>query len=299
MAGRRRVGTGARTAPDTLATVATYLELSDPSDPRLGDYVNLRDTQLRKSLESEHGFYIAEGHKIIRRAIESGHRPRSVVLAPRWIDGLRDVLDPIDVPVYVVTEALAEQVTGFHVHRGALASILRPAGHDDLTSLLRLVDERSSDGTAGQRRRIAILEDLVDHANVGAAFRSAVALGVDAVLVTPRCADPWYRRSIKVSMGAVFQVPWARVDGWPEGIAELTHAGYFVAGMSLGEGSITLDDLVAQDHRKLVMIFGNEGHGLTPATDALIDARVTIPMMGGIDSLNVAASSAVAFYATR
>ena len=279
---------------DSLAAVATYLELTDPADPRLGDYVNLRDTQLRKSLESEHGFYIAEGHKIIRRAIESGHRPRSVVLAPRWIDGLRDVLDPIDVPVHVVTEALAEQVTGFHVHRGALAAIERPHGNDDIDSLLRLVE-----AGAGARSRIAVLEDLVDHSNVGAAFRSAVALGVDAVLVTPSCADPWYRRSIKVSMGAVFQVPWARVDGWPEGIAELKHAGYFVAGMSLGEGSITLDDLVAQNHPKLVMIFGNEGHGLTPETDALVDARVTIPMMGGIDSLNVAASSAVTFYATR
>ncbi|CAI9399013.1 TrmH family RNA methyltransferase [Aestuariimicrobium sp. T2.26MG-19.2B] len=274
--------------------MATYQELTDPDDPRLADYVSLRDTQLRKSLEAANGFYIAEGHKIIRRAIESGHHPRSVVLAPRWIEGLRDVLDPIDVPVHVVTEALAEQVTGFHVHRGALAAIERPTGHDDLAALLHQVQ-----WGAGPRSRIAVLEDLVDHSNVGAAFRSAVALGVDAVVVTPRCADPWYRRSIKVSMGAVFQVPWVRADPWPSGITQLKEAGYFVAGMSLGEGSISLDELVAQDHSRLVMIFGNEGHGLTPATDALIDARVTIPMMGGIDSLNVAASSAVAFYATR
>ncbi|MGJ6981144.1 TrmH family RNA methyltransferase [Aestuariimicrobium soli] len=279
--------------------MATYLELTDPADPRLGDYVNLRDTQLRKSMESEHGFYIAEGHKIIRRAIESGHVPRSVVLAPRWIDGLRDVLDPIEVPVYVVTEALAEQVTGFHVHRGALASVRRPAGNDaDIATLLRLVEERRS-AVEGGRVRIAILEDLVDHSNVGAAFRSAVALGVDALVVTPRCADPWYRRSIKVSMGAVFQVPWVRPHDWPGGIAELKRAGFFVAGMSLGEGAIALDDLVATDHPRLAMVFGNEGHGITHETDHLVDARVTIPMMGGIDSLNVAASSAVAFYATR
>lgn len=149
------------------------------------------------------------------------------------------------------------------------------------------------------RSRIAILEDLTDHTNVGAIFRSAAAIGVDAVLVTPQCADPLYRRSIRVSMGTVFQVPWTRVDPWPASIEQLKEAGYFVAGMSLGEGAITLDELVAQDHQNLVLVFGTEGDGLKPETDQLLDARVTIPMMNGVDSLNVAASSAVAFYATR
>jgi len=130
-------------------------------------------------------------------------------------------------------------------------------------------------------------------------FRSAAALGVDAVLVTPDCADPLYRRSVRVSMGTVFQVPWTGIPAWPEGMRELQEAGFVVAGMTLGEGAIELDDLVAEDHTRLAMILGTEGDGIRPETDALLDRRVTIPMMGGVDSLNVAAASAVAFYATR
>ncbi|MGP9695947.1 TrmH family RNA methyltransferase, partial [Brachybacterium sp. AOP25-B2-12] len=137
------------------------------------------------------------------------------------------------------------------------------------------------------------------HINVGACFRSAAALGVDAVLVTPRCADPLYRRSIRVSMGTVFQVPWTRIDPWPGGLEALHGAGYTVAGMTLGEGAITLDELVAENHDRLALVFGTEGHGMTRAADRALDRRVTIPMMHGVDSLNVAASSAVAFYATR
>src|SRR5699024_3688722 len=135
-----------------------------------------------------------------------------------------------------------------------------------------------------------------DHTNVGALFRSAAAMGVDAVLVTPRCADPLYRRAIRVSMGTVFQVPWTRIEPWPESIGALHDAGYVVAGMTLGEGAITLDELVTEDHEKLVLVFGTEGHGLTPAAAQRLDRRVTIPMMGGVDSLNVAAAAAVAFY---
>ncbi|MFD1150788.1 TrmH family RNA methyltransferase [Saccharothrix hoggarensis] len=130
-------------------------------------------------------------------------------------------------------------------------------------------------------------------------FRLAAAMGVDAVLVTPRCADPLYRRSIRVSMGTVFQVPWTRIDPWPSGIDQLKAAGYVVSGMTLGDGAITLDELVAEDHDNLALVFGTEGHGLEPQTEKVLDRRVTIPMAGGIDSLNVAASSAVAFYATR
>ncbi|UYO95656.1 RNA methyltransferase [Microbacterium sp. M28] len=137
------------------------------------------------------------------------------------------------------------------------------------------------------------------HINVGACFRSAAALGVDAVVVTPDCADPLYRRSVRVSMGAVFQVPWTRAHTWPEGLQELKDVGFVIAGMTLGEGAITLDDLVAEDHARLALVFGSEGNGLTEATDRRVDRRVTIPMTGGVDSLNVAASSAVAFYATR
>ncbi|MGD7708221.1 TrmH family RNA methyltransferase [Microlunatus sp. Y2014] len=266
--------------------------ITDPADDRLGDYVALRESSLRRSLEAERGLFIAEGEKVIRRAVESGHAPRSFLLARRWLPGLADVLDRhLDVPVYVVTEELAERVTGFHVHRGALASMHRavaPAPADLLD-----VPGRTP------RSRIAVLEDLVDHANVGACFRSAAALGVDAVLVTPNCADPLYRRSIKVSMGSVFHVPWTRVDPWPAGARLLREAGYVVAGMTLGEGAITLDELAARNPPRLALVFGTEGHGLAASTDRLVDLRVTIPMMGGVDSLNVAAASAVAFYATR
>lgn len=268
--------------PVPLITVA------DAADPRLADYVALRDTSLRRHLESAEGLFIAEGEKVIRRAVEAGYRPRSFLLAERWLDSLRDVLERWpETDVLVVTEELAERVTGFHVHRGALASLHREQRY-------AVADLLAAPG----RSRIAVLEDLVDHANVGAVFRSAAALGVDAVLVSPRCADPLYRRSIKVSMGAVLQVPWARIEPWPAGVARLREAGYLVAGMSLGEGALTLDELVAGDHPRLALVFGTEGHGLSPGADRLLDARVRIPMLNGVDSLNVAASSAVAFYAT-
>ena len=268
----------------------SWVVIDNPDDVRLADYVRLRETSLRRHLEAEHGLFIAEGEKVIRRAVEAGYRPRSFLLAERWLAGLTDVLQRWpDVPVYVVSEELAEEVTGFHVHRGALASLHREVRHT--------VDEILAAGAS--RSRIAVLEDLVDHTNVGAVFRSAAALGVDAIFVTPRCADPLYRRSIKVSMGTVFQVPWTRIDPWPDGIQLLKDAGYLVAGMTLGDGAITLDELAAQRPPKLALVFGTEGHGLTPKADRMLDVRVTIPMMNGVDSLNVASSSAVAFYATR
>jgi tRNA G18 (ribose-2'-O)-methylase SpoU len=198
-----------------------------------------------------------------------------------------------------------------------MAAMHRPAPvplHDLLAGARRvavledIVDHTNVSGSKVQgpdparmqgRSRIAVLENLTDHTNVGAIFRNAAAIGVDAVLVSPQCADPLYRRSIRVSMGAVFQVPWTRIESWPGDLEVLKEAGYFVAGMSLGEGAITLDELVAQDHPHLALVFGTEGEGLRPETDQVLDARVTIPMMNGVDSLNVAASSAVAFYATR
>ncbi len=169
----------------------TRVAITDAADPRLSDYVALRDTSLRKSLESERGLFIAEGEKVIRRAIEAGHRPRSFLLAERWIAGLSDLIDAHPgAPVYVVTEAMAEQVTGFHVHRGALASLHR-AAPTPMGELLGL-------------RRLVLAEDIVDHTNVGAIIRNAAGLGWDGVLLAPRAADPLYRRSIKVSMGTVF-----------------------------------------------------------------------------------------------
>lgn len=261
--------------------------LTDAADARLADYRNLTDTALRRVQEPKGGLYIAESAKVIQRAISAGHVPRSVLVQSRWVAGIQEMLEGTDTPVYVVPDEVAEAVTGYAVHRGALAAMHRP----DPPSLADVLP----DG----RSRIAIFEDLIDHTNLGAGFRSAAALGIDAVLVTPSCADPFYRRSIKVSMGTVFQVPWTRIDPWPAGIDVLKEAGYTVAGMTLGEKAISLDELVAEDHHRLALVFGSEGHGLAPATERLADRRVTIPMSGGVDSLNVAASSAVAFYATR
>ncbi|MET3205871.1 UNVERIFIED_ORG: tRNA G18 (ribose-2'-O)-methylase SpoU [Arthrobacter sp. UYEF13] len=293
-----------------------YLESA--GDPRVSDYTQLTDVHLRKLREPAEGMYIAESSRVLRRALAAGHRPRSFFLAEKWLANLQDLLTAYpDVPAFIGSAALLEEITGFHLHRGAMAAMQRPEPvplHELLAGAHRVavledivahtivsgskVREPNRAHTRG-RSRIAILEDLTDHTNVGAVFRSAAAIGVDAVLITPQCADPLYRRSIRVSMGTVFQVPWTRIDPWPAGIEQLKEAGYYIAGMSLGEGAITLDELVAQDHQNLVLIFGTEGDGLKPETDQLLDARVTIPMMNGVDSLNVAASSAVAFYATR
>src|SRR5690625_3314255 len=186
-----------------------------------------------------------------------------MLMAPRWLDTLADVIDEIgDVPVFVAPDDVIEQVTGFHVRRGALASMYR-APVPSLESVL--------DGVSSMRSRIAVLEDLVDHANVGAAFRNAAALGVDAVLLSPRCADPLYRRAVKVSMGAVLQIPWTRVAHWPAGLGEVRQRGYVLAGMTLAGDAITLDALVERDPPKLAVVFGTEGHGLTAPADRMLD----------------------------
>ncbi|QMU98123.1 RNA methyltransferase [Microbacterium esteraromaticum] len=264
--------------------------LADPHDPVLDDYRALTDTALRRVREPAGGLYIAESAKVIERALHAGHLPRSVLTQQKWTDAVADLLGEFDVPVYVVADDVAAKLTGFAVHRGVMAAMHRPTPTP--------VDELLSAITS-ERPRVAILEGLTDHTNVGAIFRSAAALGVDAVLVTPTCADPLYRRAVRVSMGTVFQVPWTRIDPWPRGIDDLRAAGYVVAGMTLGEGAISLDELVEESTERLALVFGTEGDGILPDTDTLLDRRVTIPMRGGVDSLNVAAASAVAFYATR
>lgn len=292
--------------------------LDSADDPAVADYTRLTDVRLRTLQEPERGLFIAESSKIIDRAIAAGHVPRSFLMTRKWFRALLHRIAATEAPVFIGADAVVEELTGFHLHRGALAAMHRPV-LPELEAVLagarRIVVEDIVDHTnvwgskvsgvspvASARKkhsRIAVLDGLVDHTNVGACFRSAAAMGVDAVLVTPTCADPLYRRSIRVSMGTVFQVPWTRIDAWPSGIDQLRESGYVVAGMTLGEGAISLDELVAEDHRNLALVFGSEGHGLAPETEKLLDRRVTIPMMGGVDSLNVASSSAVAFYATK
>jgi tRNA G18 (ribose-2'-O)-methylase SpoU len=260
------------------------IPLDDPADPRLADYRDLTDVSLRRLTEPERGLYIAESAKVLARALAAGHRPRSVLAQEKWLDDAAALVGHLDVDVYVVPDAVAEGVTGYAVHRGLLASIHRPA--------LPAV----ADVVAGARL-VLVLEDLVDHTNVGAAFRNAAALGADAVLVSPRCADPLYRRSVRVSMGTVFQVPWTRLPEWDAAAPLLRDAGLHLAALALSDDAVTLDDFVARRPDRVALLFGAEGDGLSRRALAAADTVVTIPMAGGVDSLNVAAASAVALWA--
>ncbi|MEU6849714.1 RNA methyltransferase [Actinacidiphila alni] len=272
--------------------MAELITIDDPDDPRLHDYTSLTDVELRRRREPAEGLFIAEGEKVIRRARHAGYRMRSMLLSAKWVDVMRDVIEEAPAPVYAVTPALAEQVTGYHVHRGALASMQRKP--------LPTVDELLDAAPArDEGRRVAIFEDIVDHANLGAAFRSAAALGVDAVFLSPRCADPLYRRAVKVSMGAVLQVPWTRLESWPKDIERFRRQGFVTAALCLADKAITLPELAARRYGKLALMLGTEGDGLSVDALRAADEWVSIPMSAGVDSLNVAAASAVAFYATR
>ncbi|MCC3298825.1 TrmH family RNA methyltransferase [Arthrobacter caoxuetaonis] len=265
----------------------SVIHLESADDPRVSDYTRLTDTSLRRLREPAEGMYIAESSKVLRRAVEAGHIPRSFFLAEKWLPDLQDILDRFpEVPAFVGTPEILESITGFHLHRGALAAMHRPAP-------LQL------EPVLAAARRVAILEDIVDHTNIGAIFRSAAALAVDAVLVSPQCADPLYRRSIRVSMGTVFQVPWLRLTDWPGALTSLRAAGFVTAALALQDDSLTLQELGAQRHDRLALVLGTEGDGLSRSTLAEVDVTVRIPMQGGVDSLNVAAASAVAFWECR
>ena len=273
------------------------IRLTDPDDDRLADYTRLTDVALRRRLEPERGLYMAESTKVIRRALDAGHRPRSFLMTERWLPELADVLADVEarfpgVPVYVGPAEVVETITGFHLHRGALAAMHRP-------ELPRVGDLLAAARGGAGARRVAVLEGVVDHTNVGAVFRSAAALGVDVVLVSPECADPLYRRSVRVSMGTVFQVPWTRLEPWPGGLDLLRTAGFTVAALALADDAVALDDLAAAPPERLALVLGTEGDGLSRRAVAAADVVVRIPMAGGVDSLNVAAASAVAFWATR
>lgn len=265
--------------------MAKIVQVVDPADPRLDAFLRLRDVSLRTAWESEHGIYLAEGEKVVRRSLEAGHRPHSFLMAPRWLEGLSDVLADVEAPCFVLDEGQIEQITGFHVHRGALAAIHRP----DPVSPSDLLD------TA---QRVVVMEDLADHANVGAIFRSAAALGFDAVVLSPRCADPLYRRAIKTSMGAVFRVPFARVDDW-YGLPDLLRDhGITSVALTLADDVVDLDR-VPHDLERVAVIVGSEGHGLSERWQSGADLRARIPMAADIDSLNAAASVAVACWHLR
>lgn len=267
--------------------MAVPVAVDDPADPRLRDYTRLTDVELRRRREPAEGLFIAEGGKVIRRALHAGYGMRSMLLSAKWTEAMSDVIEAATAPVYVVSHELAEQVTGYHVHRGALASMARrplpPPG----------------DLLAGARR-VAVLEDVNDHTNVGAVFRSAAALGMDGVLLSPSCADPLYRRAVKVSMGAVFAVPYARLAGRPDagdGLADVRGAGFTLLALTPDERAASLDEAAVHRLPRLALLLGAEGGGLSEGALRGADRRVRIPMAHDVDSLNVAAAAAVAFYA--
>lgn len=262
------------------------IAIGDPADPRLRDYVRLTDVHLRRSLESAEGLFIAEGEKVIRRAIAAGYPVRSLLVAADRLATIADVATVAKAPLYVVPPEVARQLTGYQVHRGALASMRRrplPA----------------PDPLLGASRRIVVLEDIVDHANVGAVFRCVAALGFDAVLLAPRCADPLYRRAVKVSMGAVLAVPYARLADWREGLAAVRAAGFTLLALTPDPAATPIAEIAGGPGGppdKIALLIGGEGSGLSGRWLSAADQAVKIPMRRGIDSLNVGAAAAIACY---
>lgn len=262
------------------------IRVESAGDPRLDAYVRLTDRQLRSRLEPEKSVLIAESRLVVEVALDAGLRPLSFLVDDARLESCADLIERAGCVAYVLPHDQMERLTGFNVNRGLLCAMRRPRPQ-----------------TVGQAlsgaRRVAVLEDLVDVTNVGAVFRSAAALGADAVLLSPRCADPLARRAVRVSMGTVFQVPWARVDSaaWPTGVVEdLGRRGFSCLAMALEEGAVPIDDQSVASAESVALFFGCEGYGLARETLDAVGRSVIIPMSHGVDSLNVAASSAVAFW---
>jgi tRNA G18 (ribose-2'-O)-methylase SpoU len=256
------------------------IEIASLDDPRLADYSHLTDVALKKS---GGGLYIAESLLVLQRALAAGHVPRSVLALGSSVADAVEATAGFDIPIFSGPSELLEQLTGYLLHRGLIAAMHRP----ELPAVADLL--RGS-------RRIVILENVVDPTNVGAIFRSVAAIGADAVLVTPRCSDPFYRRAIRVSMGTVLQVPWTRVGDWASTKAILTSSGFHVAALALADGAVDLREFAATAPDRVALVLGTEGEGLTEEALAAADTIVKIPMEHGIDSLNVAATAAVAMW---
>lgn len=279
------------------------IRIGSLDDPRLVAYTQLTDVQLRNKLEPDKGIFIAESQKVIERALTGGMTPLSFLMEEKWLEPMQPCIKQAmtydsNFPVFVAPKAELEQLTGYEVVRGALGCFRRP--------MMQSVED-----VVKNAHRIAILENITNHTNVGAIFRSAAALGIDAILVTPGCYDPLYRRAVRVSMGTVFQIPWTRIGNEPEGNAgraglwvedgmDLLHElGFKTVAFALRDDSIALDDPILRDCPKLALVFGTEGDGLATPTMLHCDFTVKIPMAHQVDSLNVAAASAVAFWALR
>jgi tRNA G18 (ribose-2'-O)-methylase SpoU len=262
--------------------VAGAEHITHSEDPRLADYRALTDVELRTRFEAPQGLFIAEGELVLRRALRAGFRARSVLVDVKRVDQVAD-LAGAGAPIYCATQDLLQRLTGFHVHRGVLASLYRRP-LPDVADVL------------AASRRLVILEDVNNHTNLGAIFRGAAALGMDAVLLSPSCADPLYRRSVRVSMGQVFAVPYARLGPWPRALQMVREAGFAVLALTPAQDAVPIQRLDAAHRSRPALLLGAEGSGLSLSALRASDQRVTIPMKRGVDSLNVAAAAAVAFW---
>ena len=273
--------------------MAKIFEITDPGQPELDLFCRLTEAQLRNRLEPEKGVFIAESPTVIGLALDAGCEPLALLTERKFIEGkAAGIIDRCGgVPIYTGEREVLAGLTGYELTRGVLCAMRRPASRD-----FREI--------AAGARRVAVLENVVDSTNVGAIIRSAAALGIDAVLLTPSCCDPLNRRAVRVSMGTVFQIPWAYIgedpDRWPNpGLTWLRELGFKTAAMALREDSVSIDDARLAAEPKLAIVLGTEGTGLTRRTIADCDYTVRIPMQHGVDSLNVAAASAVAFWELR
>lgn len=270
--------------------MANIIEITSLDVPELSVYTRLTETQLRSRQEPEKGIFIAEGLTVIGHALDAGCEPVSFLMERRHVEGKAcETLKRCgDIPVYTADSDVLEKLTGFALTRGVLCAMKRPVAKD-------------AGSLCAGARRIAVLEGIVDPSNVGAIFRNAAALGMDAVLLTPTCCDPLKRRAVRVSMGTVFQIPWARIGkyhtDWPEkGMAQLQAWGFKTAAMALDGRAVNIDNAELLKESKLAVVLGTEGDGLKASTIAACDYTVCIPMAHGVDSLNVAAASAIAFW---
>lgn len=264
------------------------IEIQDLSAPELDVYARLTEAQRRNRLEPEKGIFIAESPKVIGTALDAGCRPVSLLMERKHLEGQgRALVERCGVPVYTGEREVLAQLTGYTLTRGILCAMRRPM----------LPEAEEICRTA---RRVAVLEGVVDSTNIGAIFRSAAALHIDAVLLSPTCCDPLCRRAVRVSMGTVFQVPWTYLEHWPEGaLPRLKELGFRTAAMALRAQSVSIDDPALMAEQRLAIVLGAEGDGLSDGTIAACDYTVCIPMAHGVDSLNVAAASAVAFWQLR
>ena len=271
-----------------------YVNVTDPGQEGLFVYSRISDAQLRESDRATHGLFVAESRKVIERALAAGVRPYSMFVEDRWLAQSEELVAAMEaarpgLPVFRVTHAQMQQITGFQITRGPLAAFERPA-------------QPSLQQVLSGAHRIAVLEDITNYTNIGTLFRSAAALGLDGVILTPRCHDPLYKRAARVSMGAVFKVPWHHLEQgeWTQAVLpELKRAGFSVAALDLAPGSLAIDAPELKRVERLALALGTEGAGLTPAAKGACDISVTIPMEHGVDSLNVAAAATLAFWELR